>query len=196
MGSKNNERLEFLGDSILSFVITSELYQRFQEASEGELSRYRASLVKGETLAAIARNFNLGDHIHLGPGELKSGGFRRDSILANALEAIIGAIYLDGGLEMAAKFILSIFEERLDAISTAASFKDPKTQLQEFLQSRKLPLPEYTVLTIEGHAHDQSFKVACRVAELDDATKGEGSSRRKAEQAAAKKALQLLTHDK
>jgi ribonuclease-3 len=192
MGANNNERLEFLGDAILSYVITGALFDKYPKAKEGELSRYRASLVKGETLAAIARDFEIGDFVHLGPGELKSGGFRRESILANTLEAIIGAIYLDGGLPAATDFILSVFQDRLEAIKSVKTLKDPKTRLQEYLQAKGLPLPEYTVTNITGRNHAQTFKVACSIATLDEMFVGQGSSRRKAEQASAKKALELI----
>jgi ribonuclease-3 len=190
-GGGNNERLEFLGDAILSFVITNQLYLRFPEASEGVLSRLRASLVKGDTLAELAKGLNLGDHLKLGQGELKSGGFRRSSILADALEAIIGAVYLDGGLELAEQMLLELYEKRLAQISPEVSLKDPKTRLQEYLQGRKQPLPEYQLVSVEGEAHAQHFKVACQIAGQDEAC-GEGSSRRKAEQAAAQQILERL----
>lgn len=192
VGAHNNERLEFLGDSILSFVVTAELYRRFTACDEGELSRYRARLVKGETLATIARSFNLGDYLRLGPGELKSGGFDRDSILANAVEAIIGAMYLDRGLDAASAFILGTLKDEFDTIATAGSMKDPKTLLQEYLQGRRLPLPEYTVVTVAGEAHSQTFTVHCRVHGIPESTVGVGGSRRKAEQQAAQKALDIL----
>lgn len=193
--SCNNERLEFLGDAVLSCVISTELYNRFSEADEGSLSRLRASLVRGETLAAVARSLALGDYLRLGSGELKSGGFRRESILADAFEAIIGGIYLDGGIESARAFILRLFGERLDKASPVAAAKDPKTRLQEFLQSRRRALPTYTVLAVEGQAHAQKFRVSCEVEGLETAALGEGSSRRKAEQAAAREALKALGHD-
>lgn len=189
VGANNNERLEFLGDSILSFVVTAELYHRFPECDEGELSRYRARLVKGETLAAAARLYHLGDYMRLGPGEMKSGGFDRDSILANAVEAIIGAIYLDSGLEDARRFVLQTLKDHFDVIGLSGSTKDPKTQLQEMMQGRHLPLPEYSVVTVAGEAHSQTFTVTCRVHGFDEPTIGTGSSRRKAEQDAARKAL-------
>jgi len=192
-GSANNERLEFLGDAILSFTIAAELYRRFPKASEGELSRLRASLVKGETLAQIARVLNVGNYLHLGSGELKSGGHSRDSTLTDALEAIMGAVYLDGGLEPCQRFILSLYQERLESLSPAAHLKDPKTRLQEYLQSRKLPPPLYNVLVVSGDAHAQMFKVQCEVDGMCS-IEGEGSSRRRAEQDAAAKALQLIEH--
>lgn len=189
VGSDNNERLEFLGDAILGFVIASQLYQIFPDAREGELSRYRASLVKGDTLAILANDLNLGDFLRLGPGELKSGGFRRNSILANTYEAIIGAIYLDGGMAPAEKFILDSCREQIESISDKSTHKDPKTRLQEYLQARKQPLPEYTIVHISGKSHEQQFKVTCKIGLLPDPVTGEGSSRRKAEQDAAQKAL-------
>lgn len=192
IGSENNERLEFLGDAILGFVIAAELFKQFPKAKEGELSRYRASLVKGETLALLAAEMNLGDYLRLGPGELKSGGFRRDSILANAFEAIIGALYLDNGLETAEKFIVRIYQKRIEAITEASSYKDPKTRLQEYLQARKLPLPVYHIENVDGDSHQQNFKVMCQINLLQDPVHGEGGSRRKAEQDAAEKILQKL----
>lgn len=194
-GSANNERLEFLGDAILGFVIAEALYRRFPQATEGELSRYRASLVKMETLAELALEFSLGDYLHLGPGELKSGGFRRESILADAMEAIIGAIFLDSDMNSARDFVLRIFERRLTQLPTRKSLKDPKTQLQEYLQARRLPLPEYEVVATEGSDHAQSFEVRCTVAGLSAPVAGKGTSRRKAEQSAAQIALEQLHHD-
>ena len=188
----NNERLEFLGDSILSFVISTELYRRFSDIDEGTLSRLRASLVKGDTLAALARDLELGDYLQLGPGELKSGGFRRGSILADALEALFGAIFLDSGIDAVKTVILSLYEERLQKADPAKAHKDPKTRLQEFLQSRNLALPEYEVTNIQGKAHEQRFTVSCTVANLSESVVAEGSSRRKAEQAAAQQALHRL----
>lgn len=188
----NNERLEFLGDSILSFVISTEIYHRFPAIDEGTLSRLRASLVKGDTLAVLARDLELGDYLQLGPGELKSGGFRRGSILADALEALFGAIFLDSDIDAVKQVILSLYEERLQNADPAKAHKDPKTRLQEFLQSRSLALPEYEVTDIQGKAHEQRFTVSCTVANLSEPVVAEGSSRRKAEQAAAQQALQRL----
>jgi len=196
IGANNNERLEFLGDAILGFVIAAELYRYFPGAKEGELSRYRASLVKGDTLAILATELELGEFLRLGPGELKSGGFRRDSILANAFEAIIGALYLDGGLKVAEKFIFEIYKERITAISVRSSYKDPKTRLQEFLQARGLNLPQYSVLDVVGQSHQQLFNVECKVSLLTGAVVGQGSNRRKAEQDAADKVLIEIEHDK
>ncbi len=190
-GSNNNERLEFLGDAVLNFLIADELYRRFPTASEGELSRARANLVRGSTLAALASLFELGNYLRLGPGELKSGGFRRESILAGALEAVIGAVYLDGGFDVCRALVLSIYRERLASISPETQPKDPKTRLQEYLQSQRMPLPTYNILAIEGNAHRQIFKVECIVENIVPC-QGEGANRRIAEQNAARKALQLL----
>jgi len=190
--SKNNERLEFLGDSVLGYVISSELFRRFPDALEGVLTRGRAALVKGETLAEMALSLDLGDFLQLGPGELKSGGFRRKSILADAMEAIIGAIYLDGGLEAAREYVLSIYKNKLAILSLDKVSKDPKTQLQEKLQSVKKPLPEYEVVATSGSDHEQVFEVKCKVAGISRSVKGIGRSRRKAEQDAAKKMLKVI----
>ncbi|EMW7173369.1 ribonuclease III [Vibrio fluvialis] len=191
---KHNERLEFLGDSILSFVIADDLYRRFPKVNEGDMSRMRATLVRGNTLAELGREFDLGDYLKLGPGELKSGGFRRDSILADAVEAIIGAIYLDSDIEMVRTIVLSWYQSRLEAIKPGVSQKDPKTRLQEFLQGRRKPLPVYTVTNIKGEAHNQEFTVACDIAGIGEPVIGKGTSRRKAEQAAAETALEQLTN--
>jgi ribonuclease-3 len=192
VGSDNNERLEFLGDSILSYVISVELYKRFPEIDEGRLSRLRASLVKGDTLAVLARELSLGDYLRLGPGELKSGGYRRDSILADAFEALLGAIYLDSDINSVQTIILQLFDKRLDIIDPDTALKDPKTRLQEYLQSRQLPLPSYDVIEIKGKAHAQTFTISCRIEGLDEAVQAVGSSRRKAEQAAAEQILNKL----
>ncbi|BBB27367.1 ribonuclease III [Amphritea japonica ATCC BAA-1530] len=191
-GKRNNERLEFLGDSILNFVIAEALYLRFPEAKEGQLSRLRALLVKGETLAELAREMKLGDYLRLGSGELKSGGFRRDSILADTVEAIIGAIYLDSDMECCRPYILSWYQTRLEQTSLEDTQKDSKTRLQEFLQSRRAPLPDYELLSVTGEAHKQTFEISCQVSMLDKPTEGRGSSRRQAEQNAAGAALKLL----
>lgn len=191
-GSVNNERLEFLGDAVLSVVISEALYRTFPSCDEGSMSRLRASLVNGDALAVIARRLRLGDELQLGPGELKSGGFRRDSILAGVLEAIIGAVYLEGGFEAASRMVSDIFRPELEQISVNSLSKDPKTLLQEYLQARRLPLPEYRVTAVEGRDHDQRFRVECQVAGLGAPLPGEGSSRRKAEQDAASRALDLL----
>ncbi len=185
VGSNNNERQEFLGDSILGFVIAEALFQQFSKTPEGQLSRMRSQLVKGQTLAEIAREFELGDCLNLGEGELKSGGFRRDSILADAVEAIIGAIYLDSDLDTCRNCILSWFGARLEKIEPEMVTKDNKTRLQEYLQGRGLALPEYDVVETKGPLHDQTFVVQCKVSPLNSPIVGEGSNRRKAEQEAA-----------
>ncbi|WP_087023795.1 ribonuclease III [Thaumasiovibrio subtropicus] len=190
--SQHNERLEFLGDSILSFVIADDLYHRFPKVDEGDMSRMRATLVRGKTLAELGREFELGDVLKLGPGELKSGGFRRDSILADAVEAIIGAIYLDSDLETVRPIVLSWYQSRLESIQPGVGQKDPKTRLQELLQGKRLPLPVYSVIQVKGEAHNQEFTVQCEVTGLDKPVVGKGSSRRKAEQAAAELALGRL----
>jgi len=191
-GPSSNERLEFLGDAILGFVIAAELYARFPEAPEGELSRMRASLVNQHSLADIATSVRLGELLILGPGELKSGGRTRASILSDAVEAVLGAIYLDGGLEATRQTILQIYGKMLLSTGQAEHRKDPKTRLQEFLQSKSLPLPVYEVLSIEGEDHRQTFVVACQTDLLKQATKGSGSNRKLAEQQAAEKALLTL----
>jgi ribonuclease-3 len=193
--SNNNERLEFLGDSILGFVIAQKLYQLFPEASEGVLSRLRASLVNQSSLAELARKHKLGDYLLLGSGELKSGGFRRDSILSDALEAIIGALYNDQGITVCQPWILQLFEEKLADLSMNNWQKDPKTQLQELMQSRKMELPEYTLMTMSGLAHEQTFRVKCTTPLLAESCVGTGNSRKKAEQSAAELMLELLTKD-
>lgn len=191
-GKHNNERLEYLGDAILGFVISSELYIRFEDTDEGQLSRLRSSLVKGETLAELARELNLGDYLIMGSGELKSGGYRRNSILADALEALIGAIYLDSDIDEARRFILRIFEKKLIKLSSISTLKDPKTLLQEYLQSIKQPLPEYSVSSIEGEGENQMFNVSCSAPPIAKVVSGVGASRRKAEQDAAEKMLAQL----
>lgn len=189
---QNYERLEFLGDSILSFVIADVLYDRFPQLSEGELTRLRATLVRRETLATIARELGLGDCLELGSGELKSGGFDRDSILADALESVFGAVYKDGGIEAVRGTILHRYQPILDNIDPNSIRKDPKTRLQEFLQHNSLATPVYNVLEISGEPHQQRFVVECRVSGLPEAVRGEGNSRRYAEQAAATRACELL----
>jgi ribonuclease III len=195
-GGTNNERLEFLGDAILGLVIADALYRRYPEASEGELSRLRASLVRKQTLAELARDLELGEYLHLGPGELKSGGYRRDSILADALEAIFGAVYLDSGFEASVTMIRALYAERFAQLpAEAVAVKDAKTRLQEHLQGRRLELPEYAVVSVSGDAHAQVFEVECRVAGLARSVLGKGSSRRRAEQQAAQHMLELLDAD-
>ncbi|QCI22122.1 ribonuclease III [Buchnera aphidicola] len=187
--SKHNERLEFLGDSILSFVIANALYQHFPYINEGDMSRMRATLVRGNTLAEIAYEFDLGEYLKLGQGELKSGGFRRESILANTVEALIGSIYLDSNIKTVEELILKWYEKRLETISPGDTQKDPKTRLQEYLQSKHLSLPTYSIVKIYGEAHNQLFTIHCQITILSEYLIGTGSSRRKAEQDAAKKAL-------
>lgn len=190
--SKNNERLEFLGDSILGFVIAQKLYELFPDASEGVLSRLRAGLVNQGSLAEIARQLNLGDYLLLGSGELKSGGFRRDSILSDAVEAIIGALYQDQGIEACRLWVLQLFAEKLQKLSLENWRKDSKTQLQELMQSKKMNLPEYTLVTMSGLPHEQTFTVKCTIPLLIDACIGTGQTRKRAEQDAAEQMLQLL----
>lgn len=192
-GSPHNERLEFLGDSVLSLAISSKLIHDYPKLSEGDLSRVRAHLVKEPTLAEIAQTLQLGDYLFLGEGELKSGGFRRPSLLADALEAIIGAIYLDGGFEAVCQVIENLYAPIIAKLDPKKLSKDPKTQLQEYLQSRKLPLPQYKITATEGEAHEQHFKLECIIPELSIHAPGEGASRRKAEQEAAKLAFALAS---
>lgn len=191
-GGQHNERLEFLGDAVLNCVTADVLYRYFPQSPEGELSRYRATLVSGESLAALAATLNLGDRMQLGSGELKSGGFRRKSILADALEALFGAVYLDGGFAAAAAVIEKIFEPLLPQLPSAAQLKDPKTRLQEALQARAVAVPDYVVESITGEPHAQHFRLQCEVPTLSIKTFGEGSSRRSAEQEAAKAAIDQL----
>lgn len=188
----NNERLEFLGDGALNFIIATQLFLKFPKLAEGELSRLRAQLVKEATLSEIAQTLDLGDALRLGEGELKSAGWRRPSILADALEAIIGAIYLDGGFVEAEKFVLALYTDKLLNIDPKVIDKDPKSQLQEYLQSRKLAVPEYTVIETSGEAHAQTFVVECRIHKHQICSSGQGTSRRLAEQAAAQLALAEL----
>lgn len=191
-GANNNERLEFLGDAILNFVVADALYEQFPSAQEGQLSRLRARLVRRQTLAEIAREVSLGDHLIMGTGELRSGGFDRDSILSDALEGIIGAIYIDGNLESARANILAWFMSRLEGLSLDNSQKDSKTRLQEFLQAKRAMLPEYVVTKMTGKAPDQVFTVECRSEMLSGVAEGQGGNRRIAEQMAATHALSLL----
>jgi len=192
-GGAHNERLEYLGDAVLNCVVAMMVFREFAAADEGDLSRLRASLVSGESLAVIAAEIHLGQQLRLGSGELKSGGFRRKSILADALEALFGAIYLDGGFEAAEQVIQRIFTPRLGQLPSASELKDPKTRLQEALQAKGLPLPVYQVESVSGEAHDQHFVVSCTVASLDLKAQGEGASRRRAEQAAASVVLSALS---
>jgi ribonuclease-3 len=187
--------LEFLGDSILGFVIAQKLYESFPSASEGVLSRLRASLVNQGSLAELARKLQLGDYLLLGSGELKSGGFRRESILSDAVEAIIGALYNDRGMDECQQWILQLFAEKLENLSLENWQKDPKTQLQELMQSKKMELPDYTLITMSGFAHEQTFKVKCTTPLVTELCIGMGNSRKKAEQSAAERMLELLNKD-
>ncbi len=188
VGAHNNERLEFLGDAILGFEVADGLYHSMSQADEGQLSRTRAYLVRRETLAQIARELQLGDILRLGPGELRSGGQTRDSILADAVEAIIAAVYLDGGMDQARALVRRLLGERLREPTPDTQRKDAKTRLQEYLQAIARPLPRYEVVDVVGDPHDQTFRVLCRTGSMPD-TFGEGSSRRRAEQAAARTML-------
>jgi ribonuclease-3 len=194
---RNNERLEFLGDAVLNLVVAEHLFRAFPDCTEGDLSRLRARVVSSEPLAEVAASLNVGDVLHLGSGELKAGGFRRKSILADALEALVGALFLDGGLEVARRVVESLFQARIAALPPPDALKDAKTRLQEYLQSRGFPLPRYTVERVEGEQHAQVFWVLCDVQGLGPksgpkasvAAEGSGSSRRRAEQEAAEKVL-------
>jgi ribonuclease-3 len=188
----NNERLEFLGDSILNFVIAAQLFARRPRETEGVLSRLRASLVNRTSLAEIARELDLGGYVRLGGGELKSGGHRRESILADALEAILGAVYLDGGYDGARMLIERLYQSRLEDLPGNSQLKDPKTRLQEYLQGFRRPLPSYEVLEVTGKAHDQVFRVRCAVDGAEHPTEGLAGSRRHAEQQAAELMLERL----
>jgi len=188
-GSVNNERLEYLGDAVLSFLVAEMLFLRYPDSSEGELSRFRASLVSGEALAATAATLDLGAQLLLGEGEMKSGGHRRATILADALEAMVGAIYLDQGIEVARRVAGRLFEAAINTLPSASELKDPKTRLQEWLQGRGLPLPDYVVLEVSGEPHDQRFSVRCDVPALEISAIADGSSRRRAEQEAAQRIL-------
>ncbi|MBI3222873.1 MAG: ribonuclease III [Nitrosomonadales bacterium] len=189
---EHNERLEFLGDSILGCVIAKYLYSHYPQLSEGELSRLRSNLVREETLALLAQQLDLGSHLQLGEGERKSAGFRRPSILADAMEALIGAVMLDGGFAEAEKVILGLFVPYLDKVDAQTLGKDAKTQLQEYLQAKRIPLPVYSVVATQGEAHAQSFQVECAIPFLGITTKGEGTSRRNAEQQSALAAYQMI----
>ena len=188
-GSPNNERLEFLGDSILNCVVAATLFRHFPGLKEGELSRLRASLVRQESLAEIARNIGLGDLLYLGEGELKSGGAARPSILADALEAIFGAIYIDAGFEACRSVIERLYGPAMARIDPSEATKDPKTALQEILQGRRLPLPRYELLATHGEAHAQEFEVECIIPDMHIRSTGKGGSRRIAEQQAARRAM-------
>lgn len=192
----NNERLEFLGDSILNFTIAAELYLQYPDLPEGDLSRLRSSLVDKETLAKLAVELSLGEYIKLGGGELKTGGWRRDSILADSVEAIFGAVYEDSSINEAQALVLRLYKPYLKVLPSVDELKDPKTRLQEWLQGQKFPLPQYSMVSVEGKSHDQTFTVQCQVASHDVVVKATGKSRRKAEQETAKLALTQLLESK
>ena len=191
----NNERLEFLGDAVLDLAISRELYAGKPAVREGGLSRYRAELVRKESLVEVAGTLGLAPHIILGSGEQSSGGRQRDSVLANSLEALFGAILLDGGFDAASRVILGLFRDRLTTLPEEEDLKDAKTRLQEYLQARKLSPPDYELLGVTGAAHAQTFEVACRISAIGTETKARGSSRRRAEQAAATLAIENLARD-
>jgi ribonuclease III len=195
-GTPHNERLEFLGDGLLNFVVARLLFEQFTKLPEGDLSRLRASLVNQQSLAEIAASLSLGEHLRLGEGELKSGGFRRPSILADAFEALIGAILLDGGFESAEQVLGRLYQPLLATTDPTALGKDPKTRLQEYLQAKRLALPQYAIVTVSGEAHEQHFRVECAVPELGIHAYGEGANRRAAEQEAARSAYALAAESK
>ena len=192
---RNYERLEFLGDAVLNFAVAVQLFREYPDADEGDLSRYRAALVSGSSLATVAIGLALGEQLRLGSGELKSGGFRRSSILADSLEALFGAVYLDGGITAASAVIERLFAVRLGDLPEARELKDPKTRLQEYLQARGLSLPAYAMEEVSGEPHEHWFVASCEVAALDLRARGEGSSRRRAEQEAAQRVLEQLTRE-
>jgi len=194
--NNNNERLEFLGDGVLNFIVAHQLFERFPKLPEGDLSRLRAQLVKEATLFEIAQTLKIGELLHLGEGELKSAGWRRPSILSDALEAIIGAAYLEGGFPAAQALVLKLYSEKLENINPASIEKDAKSKLQEYLQSKKIDLADYQVVSIAGEAHAQTFQVSCEIMKLKVKTQGEGTSRRNAEQQAAKLALDAILKEK
>jgi len=194
-GKDNNERLEFLGDSIVNFIIANELYHRFHNAQEGQLSRLRANMVKGDTLAELAQEFDLSEYLLMGFGELRSGGAANVSILADAVEAIIGAIYLDSSMDVCYQAVRAWYDKRLNDLSLDAVYKDPKSLLQELVQSKQKSLPEYRLVAVTGQEHQQHFTVECSVALLDNPIAGEGSSRRRAEQEAAQNVLEAMRHE-
>jgi ribonuclease-3 len=192
-GGRNNERLEFLGDSIINHIIAEAVYRRFPSSREGEMSRMRASLVRGDTLAELGEELQLGEYLRLGAGERKSGGYRRGSILADAFEAVVGAILLDSDVEQCRVCVLKLFAQRLQHLVPGLVDKDAKTQLQEYLQGRGNPLPEYDLLRVQGEDHAQQYHVACRLSKPQLVAEGKGASRRKAEQNAATLALEKLS---
>jgi ribonuclease-3 len=191
--SAHNERLEFLGDSVVNCAVALQLYRKFPDLTEGELSRLRASLVSQPSLAAVARTVDLGSYLRLGEGELKSGGASRPSMLADAVEAVIGAVFLDAGFDAASAAVEVLFREPLQTIDPHTTGKDPKTLLQEYLQGRRLALPQYSVVATRGEAHEQVFEVSCEIAQLNIRAGGEGTSRRSAEQEAARAAYDEAT---
>ncbi|MDG1818914.1 MAG: ribonuclease III [Porticoccaceae bacterium] len=191
-GSKNNERLEFLGDAVLGLTVSNFLFQRFPEAREGDLSRIRSQIVRAESLADIARSLELGSELLLGQGEMKSGGHRRDSILGDTVEALIGAIYLDKGLSAAEQAVVNWFADMLNAVTLDTPVKDAKTGLQEWLQGRGKPLPEYVLVKTQGEDHSRLFTISCKIADIESAAEATASSRRKAEQLVAEQLLTVL----
>jgi len=191
--SENNERLEYLGDAVLNLLMADRLYAGFPAAAEGDLSRLRARMVSEEPLAGVAGTLGLGEVLRLGAGELKTGGFRRQSILADALEALVGALYLDAGLEEVRRLVMPLFDERVRELPHPAQLKDAKTRLQEHLQARALPLPLYHLDAVDGEPHEQVFHVRCEAPQAGAASEGSGSSRRRAEQQAAERLLAQLT---
>jgi ribonuclease-3 len=194
-GTPNYERLEFLGDSVLNCVVATQLYRRFPDIPEGDLSRVRSHLVKESTLCELAVSLNLGELLRLGDGELKSGGQHRPSVLADAVEALIGAVYLDGGFTAAESVVGKLYMPLVDGLEPDNLGKDAKTLLQEYLQGKKIALPQYSVVATSGEAHKQTFRVECHIAALDIRTEAEGGSRRAAEQLAAEAAYKLIHHD-
>ena len=190
---RNNERLEFLGDAVLDFVISDVLYKSHPQSAEGDLSKLRASLVKDTSLAELASLLGLGEHLILGSGERKTGGHRRESILADALEAIFGAVFLDSGFDAAVRTIKAAFGSRLHEFPDVEELRDPKTRLQEWLQGRQRGLPTYELVGVTGQAHRQKFEVECRVNDIDFSARGSGTTRRNAEQQAAEAMLQEIT---
>jgi ribonuclease-3 len=196
VGRSNYERLEFLGDSILNMVVSTRLFEVFPDASEGDLSRMRARIVRDKTLGEIALKLTLGQHLVLGEGEMKSGGFRRASILADAFEAILGAIYLDGGYAVCCKVIVDLCDPLISKLPPAEELKDAKTRLQEWLQARARPLPTYSLLREEGADHAKNFHIQCGLADSDISIVASGSSRRRAEQSAAGEMLKALAERK
>jgi len=191
--ASNNERLEFLGDSVVNCAVALELFHKFPQLTEGELSRLRANLVNQQALAAVAQRFEFGGQLLLGEGEARSGGWRRPSILADAVEAVIGAAFLDEGFEAARRVVRTLLGAAIDTIDPATSAKDPKTLLQEYLQGRRIALPQYSVVATRGEAHEQLFEVACEIPELQIRSLGAGTSRRSAEQEAARAAYELAS---